>query len=1197
MASSSAQRSSQRSERQNQIPHGRSAASSLSRSVDNGQQLLLPNNLSVRSKLHASRPSLPPTSRTNSTNHDPEPARVRVAVRLRPRNAEDLLSDADFADCVEIQPELKRLNLKKNNWSSEAYRFDEVFSESASQRRVYEAVAKPVVESVLSGYNGTVMAYGQTGTGKTYTLGRLGKDDASERGIMVRAVEDIISSTSGSDSIEISYLQLYLESLQDLLSPEKINIPISEEPKTGKVTLPGAVVVKVQDLDHFLQILQTGEANRHVANTKLNTESSRSHAILMVNIRRAVHEEENEIPFQEKDSKGNLSYDRGIPIVRNSKLLIVDLAGSERLDKSGSEGHSVEEAKFINLSLTSLGKCINALAENSPHIPVRDSKLTRLLRDSFGGSARTSLLVTIGPSSRHHAETTSTVMFGQRAMKVVNMLKLKEEFDYESLCRKLENHVDHLTAEIDRQLKLRDKERIEMERSLKEYQESFAKAEKSLVARSEVVVSPAKKSLVARSEFLQKENAHLEIELEGTLNELNRLKDQNNFMHSEVARLEISLKHNKVYQIANSTYEKALADTNQMYEEKIADLIQNQNGEIAHFQSVEEELDKMKKLLKDHQNSNQMYEKKIAELMKQLEDEKAHSGSVEEQLNAMKKLLSDQEKSMQLYQLANSTYQKALEDTNKMYEEKIADLIQNQNGEIAHFEGVEEELDKTKKLLEEHQNLDQMYKKKIAELMKHLQDEKAHSRSVDEQLNAMKKLLSDNEKSMQLYQMANSTYQKALAETNQMYEEKIADLIHNQNSEIARFEGVKQELQKTKKLLKDHRNSNQIHGRNESDKILVKLQESHEVNQKTANELDSLKAEYNELLTDKAMLVEELNAMRALQIQEKQRKAVEAELVRLKKLVPENGDDYEDKKSHKKENRAKPLVLPKLNQSRETISGQRATIAKICEEVGLGKILQLLTSGDINAQIRAVKVVANLAAEDINQEKIMEEGGIDALLMLLQSCQNITILRVASGAIANLAMNEANQCFIMNKGGARLLANAASKTDDPEALRMVAGAIANLCGSEKLQLKLRDDGAIKALLGMVRSGDSGVIAQVARGIANFAKCESREIFQGHRRGRSVLMEDNVLSWLIVNSTSASASSSRRNIELALCHLGQNEDNARDFISSGGVKALTRISVESSREDIRNLAKMTLKLSPTFKAEMNTESSKLYRTEL
>ncbi|KAL6980313.1 hypothetical protein U1Q18_021953 [Sarracenia purpurea var. burkii] len=318
-----------------------------------------------------------------------EPGRVRVAVRLRPRNAEDLLSDADFADCVELQPELKRLKLKKNNWSSESYRFDEVFSESASQRRVYEVVAKPVVESVLAGYNGTIMAYGQTGTGKTYTLGRLGKDDASERGIMVRAMEDIIANTSpASDSVKISYLQvlkLVLCSPFSLLV-EKINIPIVEEPKTGEVTLPGAVVVKIQDLDHFLQLLQTGEANRHAANTKMNTESSRSHAILMVHVQRAVHEEEEtNALFQEKDSIKGLCNGHSIPTVRKSKLLIVDLAGSERLDKSGSEGHLVEEAKFINLSLSSLGKCINALAENCSHIPIRDSKLTRLLRDSFGG--------------------------------------------------------------------------------------------------------------------------------------------------------------------------------------------------------------------------------------------------------------------------------------------------------------------------------------------------------------------------------------------------------------------------------------------------------------------------------------------------------------------------------------------------------------------------------------------------------------------------------------------------------------------------------------------------------------------------------------------------------------------------------------------------------------------------------------------
>eukprot|EP01018_Ginkgo_biloba_P033595 Gb_20367 [translate_table: standard] len=135
--------------------------------------------------------------------------RVRVAVRLRPRNAEELIADADFADCVELQPELKRLKLRKNNWNSETFQFDEVFTETASQKRVYEVVAKPVVESVLNGYNGTVMAYGQTGTGKTFTLGQLGERDSADRGIMVRALEDILADLSPEhDIVTVSYLQI-----------------------------------------------------------------------------------------------------------------------------------------------------------------------------------------------------------------------------------------------------------------------------------------------------------------------------------------------------------------------------------------------------------------------------------------------------------------------------------------------------------------------------------------------------------------------------------------------------------------------------------------------------------------------------------------------------------------------------------------------------------------------------------------------------------------------------------------------------------------------------------------------------------------------------------------------------------------------------------------------------------------------------
>eukprot|EP01018_Ginkgo_biloba_P033597 Gb_20368 [translate_table: standard] len=184
-----------------------------------------------------------------------------------------------------------------------------------------------------------------------------------------------------------------------------------------------------------------------------------------------------------------------------------------------SEGHALEEAKSINLSLTALGKCINALAESSSHIPTRDSKLTRLLRDSFGGSARTSLVITVGPSPRHRGETASTIMFGQRhlllllllqsgikakpvnvkafvtaklfysagsmAMKVENMVKLKEEFDYKSLCRKLENQVDVLTAENERQAKLSLDAEQEMENKLQDTQWSLMEAEKKLATSLE----------------------------------------------------------------------------------------------------------------------------------------------------------------------------------------------------------------------------------------------------------------------------------------------------------------------------------------------------------------------------------------------------------------------------------------------------------------------------------------------------------------------------------------------------------------------------------------------------------------------------------------------------------------------------------------------------------------------------------------
>ncbi|XP_007052030.2 PREDICTED: armadillo repeat-containing kinesin-like protein 2 isoform X1 [Theobroma cacao] len=877
-----------------------SAANSSNLKSSSFKSRLPPSNQSPGSALRRTNSA----SFTAAARDDGVPGRVRVAVRLRPRNAEELVADADFADCVELQPELKRLKLRKNNWDSETYEFDEVLTEFASQKRVYEVVAKPVVESVLDGYNGTVMAYGQTGTGKTFTLGRLGEEDTSARGIMVRSMEEILANVSlETDSVTVSYLQLYMEAIQDLLDPANDNISIVEDPKTGDVSLPGATHVEIRDEHSFLELLRLGEAHRIAANTKLNTESSRSHAILMVHVKRSVLGAEDAIPSEIDKSSHFVKPPK--PLVRKSKLVLVDLAGSERIHKSGSEGHMLEEAKSINLSLSALGKCINALAENSAHVPVRDSKLTRLLRDSFGGTARTSLIVTIGPSPRHRGETASTILFGQRAMKVENMLRIKEEFDYKSLARRLEIQLDKLIAENERQQKAFDDE---VERINLEAQNRVSEVERDF------------------TDALEKE----------------RLKCQMEYMESV---------------------------------------------------------------------------KKLEEKM--IENQRKHG----------------------------------------------CDGFMNDkcNGKGPGF-SIAEDVAEVKKLLEKEINM---------------------RKEAEEEVNKLKS---------QLRQCTDSGA------------------------------GGAAEILKLQKALED---------------------EGHQ----------------------KKKLEEEIIILRSQMLQ----LTFEAEQMRRCLGRGGSGNAYTG------------LDSP-MSQVRDSLNGHKTPVAALFEQVGLQKILALLESEDPNVRIHAVKVVANLAAEEANQERIVEAGGLTSLLMLLRSYEDETVHRVAAGAIANLAMNEANQELIMVQGGISLLSMTASDAEDPQTLRMVAGAIANLCGNDKLQSKLRSEGGIKALLGMVRCGHLDVLSQVARGIANFAKCESRASTNGIKSGRSLLIDDGALPWIVQNANNDSAPI-RRHIELALCHLAQHEVNAKDMICGGALWELVRISQDCSREDIRSLARRTLNSSPVFRAEM------------
>ncbi|KAG9145097.1 hypothetical protein Leryth_008885 [Lithospermum erythrorhizon] len=836
------------------------------------------------------------------------PGRVRVAVRLRPRNGEEMVADADFADCVELQPELKRLKLQKNNWDSDTYEFDEVLTEFSSQKRVYEVVAKPVVESVLDGYNGTIMAYGQTGTGKTYTLGGIGEEDTADRGIMVRAMEDILTEISlETDSIHVSYFQLYMETIQDLLDPSNDNIAIHEDPKTGDVSLPLATCVEIHDQKSFMDLLLLGEAHRFAANTKLNTESSRSHAILMVHVKRSVKGKDSVF----SNENGSISHNSRIlkaPIVRRSKLVIVDLAGSERIHKSGSEAHTLEEAKSINLSLSALGKCINALAENSSHVPVRDSKLTRLLRDSFGGTARTSLVITIGPSPRHRGETTSTIMFGQRAMKVENMLKIKEEFDYKSLSRRLDIQLEKLTAENERQQKTFQDE---IRRINSEAKNRIVEVERNY------------------ADALEKE----------------RLKFQKDYTQL-VKKLEDQFKGNQ---------EKNGNGRDRADEKSIAE---------SRIFSLSKELSEVKMFLQSETQLRQTAEYELAEVKDQL------------------------------------THWKKAEGT-------------------GNFE--------------------------ILKLRKMLEEESYQKAKLEEEISALQS---------QLFQMSFK-----------------AD--------------------ETRRML------------------------DNDGGERPPGHLGS--------------------------------------------LIPQ---DQEARDSHEKE----------------------VSMESIFEQVGLNKILSLLEAEDAAVRIHAVKVVANLAAEEANQEKIVQAGGLTSLLSLLKNSNDETIHRVAAGAIANLAMNEANQELIMSQGGISLLSKTAATAQDSQTLRMVAGAIANLCGNDKLQTKLRSEGGLKAMLSMVRCRHPDVLAQAARGIANFAKCESRASTQGTKKGRSFLIEDSLLPWIVQNANNE-ASPIRRHIELALCHLAQHEVNAKDMISEGALWELVRISRDCSREDIRALAYRIIANNSIFQTEL------------
>ena len=348
---------------------------------------------------------------------------IRVYVRFRPFNiveTELLNSGVGFETPEYEENEIVKIkNFKSdnnnNNNNYPMFKFDKVFKSETPQNDIYEIVGKEIVKDVMDGYNGTIFAYGQSGSGKTYTMYGKDIDDDEHKGLIPRIVEEIFNYVDNSDQnisyqFKLSVLQIYKEVIYDLLTGEK-NLQIKESPTRG-IYVDNLSEVYLSSLEDFLNYADEAESNRKVGETRLNQTSSRSHSIMILEVTQSLKKEN---------------------LIKKGILNLVDLAGSEKVSKTGAVGETLEEAKKINLSLSALGNVIHALTSNQEHIPYRDSKLTRILQESLGGNYKTSLIVACSPHSYNVEETISSLQFAQRAKTIKNKVKVNIKYSYEEL--------------------------------------------------------------------------------------------------------------------------------------------------------------------------------------------------------------------------------------------------------------------------------------------------------------------------------------------------------------------------------------------------------------------------------------------------------------------------------------------------------------------------------------------------------------------------------------------------------------------------------------------------------------------------------------------------------------------------------------------------------------------------------------------
>ncbi|CAD8104939.1 unnamed protein product [Paramecium primaurelia] len=732
---------------------------------------------------------------------------IQVIVRVKPEQG-----------CIKVDECDSTLLLISNK----QYNYDHVIPPRASQQDVFTMIGQPLINNALQGYNGCVFAYGQTGSGKTHTL--IGNND----GLLPQCLQYIFACSIEDPNVIIkgSYLEIYNEQIFDLLSSSSNSLQIREDPKKG-IYVENLNAAVISNYDEAIALLRKGNSTRHIAATKMNSESSRSHAVFLIQYSTSTQQDKCEVHLY-------------------SKMYFVDLAGSERQKTAQTEGQRLKETQAINKSLTQLGLVIYAIVErekgnNKIHIPFRDSKLTTLLKDSLGGNSKTFMVAAVNPL--HEEESISTLKFAERVKQIKVKAHVNKEYSGEEIT-KLNLQIQQLKEELVK--KTRELENVQPSDALQsQLHMQFDEIQKLLQQIHQSAIQMELETVEGQLQEYAEKKSYI-IQILKSLNLSFKEEETTNYQtlnenieYQNKLKIQLLQQEDVIYKLQKKKkeLEQSISDQQQAHKTILASTLRGFEDQIKMkdylYDQIKEDFDQMEvsKLSLQHQydvlkEEVQQYVEKIEQMQIQLFQNQQNQSTIYEEKNQnIQKLDQDLQKQieynsqlrLQLEQIHVEIYQNNQSfqtETNQLHSQieqqqleinRLQECVQKlevENMNIKQNNDFKREYDQ---LTQQYSNLKNQYQH-LEQEVKSLQTENQYNLSVIENLEISIKsfeLFEDN------WKQENQLYRNTILELQEQLNQKQEIFLHIQKSfKLDNCENIINELNnKTNQL---HRNEQKL---------------------------------------------------------------------------------------------------------------------------------------------------------------------------------------------------------------------------------------------------------------------------------------------------------------------------------------------------------------------------------------------------